>query len=92
LELVGLGYRLTLKGGTLRLRLGFSHVLILTIPSNVFLIKRKKRLLIYSTDRSDLTHFISRLLRLRKMSVYKIKGIKKKAQTFNLKPGKKRAK
>lgn len=92
LELVGLGYRLTLRGNTIRLRLGFSHVLILTVPPSVFLIKRKKRLLIYSTNRAALTHFISLLLRLRKMSVYKVKGIKKKSQIFTLKPGKKRAK
>lgn len=92
LELVGLGYRLTLRGNTIRLRLGFSHVLILTVPPSVFLIKRKKRLLVYSTNRAVLTHFISLLLRLRKMSVYKIKGIKKKSQVFTLKPGKKRAK
>jgi len=92
LELVGLGYRLTVKGNTLRLRLGFSHVIILTIPEGVFLIKRKKRLLIYSTNKSTLTFFVSWLVRLRKMNVYKIKGIKKKNQVFNLKPGKKRAK
>lgn len=92
LELVGLGYRLTIKGNTLRLRLGFSHVIILTIPKGVFLIKRKKRLLIYSTNKPILTFFVSCLLKLRKMNVYKVKGIKKKNQIFNLKPGKKRAK
>lgn len=92
LELVGLGYRLTVKGNTLRLRLGFSHVIILTIPKGVFLIKRKKRLLIYSTNKPILTFFVSWLVKLRKMNVYKVKGIKKKNQIFNLKPGKKRAK
>jgi len=59
LELIGLGYRLTVKGNTLRLRLGFSHVIILTIPEGVFLIKRKKRLLIYSTNKPVLTFFVS---------------------------------
>lgn len=59
LELVGLGYRLTVKGNTLRLRLGFSHVIILTIPKGVFLIKRKKRLLVYSTNKPILTFFVS---------------------------------
>jgi large subunit ribosomal protein L6 len=92
LELVGLGYRLTIKNRSVRFRLGFSHVIILTIPLSVFVLKRKKRLIVYSTNKEQLSFFVSFLLRLKKMSAYKIKGIKKKNQIFNLKPGKKRAK
>lgn len=92
LELVGLGYRLTLRNRSVRFRLGFSHVIILPIPFSVFLIKRKKRLLAYSTNKEHLSFFISVLLKLKKMSSYKVKGIKKKNQVFILKPGKKRAK
>ena len=92
MELVGLGYRLTIKNRSVRFRLGFSHVIILPIPSSIFLLKRKKRLLVYSTNKEKLSFFVSLLLKLKKMSAYKVKGIKKKNQIFNLKPGKKRAK
>jgi large subunit ribosomal protein L6 len=92
MELVGLGYRLTIKNRSVRFRLGFSHVIILPLPSSVFLLKRKKRLVAYSTNKEKLSFFVSILLKLKKMSAYKIKGIKKKSQIFVLKPGKKRAK
>jgi ribosomal protein L6P/L9E len=83
---------LTIKNRTVRFRLGFSHVVILPIPPAVFLLKRKKRVVVYSTDKSCLSFFVSLLLKLKKMSAYKVKGIKKKNQVFALKPGKKRAK
>jgi hypothetical protein len=35
LELVGLGYRLTVRNLTVRFRLGFSHVIILPIPKGL---------------------------------------------------------
>jgi hypothetical protein len=35
LELVGLGYRLTVRNLTVRFRLGFSHVVILPIPKDL---------------------------------------------------------
>lgn len=92
LELVGLGYRLTIKNLTIRFRLGFSHVVILTIPKSVFVLKRKKRILLYSIEKPALTLFAKRVLTLKKMSAYKVKGIKQRNQIFSLKPGKKRAK
>lgn len=35
LELVGLGYRLTIRSSTVRFKLGFSHVVVLSIPKHV---------------------------------------------------------
>lgn len=92
LELVGLGYRLTVRNLTVRFRLGYSHVVILPIPKNLWILKRKKKILLYCANRVTLTNFVSRLLKLKRMSAYKVKGLKRKDQVFNLKPGKKRAK
>jgi len=88
LELVGLGYRISIKKGRIRLGLGFSHVIFLLIPKNVFIVKRKYRILVYSLDRFSLGSFVASLLRFKKLNPYKLKGLKKKHLVYKLKPGK----
>ena len=88
LELIGLGYRLSFKNNTVRLNLGFSHIIFVSLPSSVFLLKRKAKILLYSFDSFELSTFVSKLLRFKKLNVYKLKGLKRKSDTFNLKPGK----
>jgi len=88
LELIGLGYRVSIKKGRIRLGLGFSHVIFLLIPKNVFVIKRKYRILVYSLDRFSLGSFVALLLRFKKLNPYKLKGLKKKHLVYKLKPGK----
>jgi ribosomal protein L6P/L9E len=88
LELVGLGYRVSVKKGRIRLGLGFSHVIYLLVPKNVFIIKRKYRILIYGLDRFNLGSFVASLLRFKKLNPYKLKGLKKRHLVYKLKPGK----
>jgi len=88
LELVGLGYRVSVKKGRVRLGLGFSHVVYLLIPKNVFIIKRKYKILVYSLDRFNLGSFVASLLRFKKLNPYKLKGLKKRHLVYKLKPGK----
>ena len=88
LELIGLGYRISLKKRRIRLGLGFSHVIYLLIPKNVFIVKRKYRILIYSLDRFNLGSFVASLLRFKKLNPYKLKGLKKRHLIYKLKPGK----
>lgn len=88
LELIGLGYRVSLKKGRIRLALGYSHVIFLLIPKGVFIIKKKYRILIYSLDRFNLGSFVVSLLRFKKLNPYKLKGLKKRHLVYKLKPGK----
>lgn len=88
LELIGLGYRLSFKNNAVRLNLGFSHIIFVSLPSSVFLLKRKAKILLYSFNSFELSSFVSRLLRFKKLNVYKLKGLKRKSAVFKLKPGK----
>jgi len=88
LELIGLGYRVSIKKGRIRLGLGFSHVIFLLIPKNVFVVKRKYRILVYSLNRFSLGSFVALLLKFKKLNPYKLKGLKKKHLVYKLKPGK----
>lgn len=88
LELIGLGYRISVKNKILRLKLGYSHIIFVVIPGLIFVTKRKTKLLVYSLKKKLLSNFVSRLLRFKKLNVYKIKGLKQKAVFTKLKPGK----
>jgi hypothetical protein len=88
LELVGLGYRVSLKKGRIRLGLGCSHVIYLLVPKGVFILKKKYRILVYSLDRFSLGSFVASLLKFKKLNPYKLKGLKKRHLLYKLKPGK----
>lgn len=88
LSLIGLGYRISVKNKVLRLSLGFSHTIFVLLPDFVFLLKRKTKILVYSFNLLNLSLFVSKLLRFKKLNVYKLKGLKKKNDVFKLKPGK----
>jgi large subunit ribosomal protein L6 len=88
LDLIGLGYRISIKNKVIRLSLGFSHIIFVLLPDSIFFLKRKNKVLVYGFNKLNLSFFISKLLRFKKLNVYKLKGLKKKYDTFKLKPGK----
>jgi hypothetical protein len=88
LELIGLGYRVSLKKKIIRLNLGFSHLIFVVLPSSVFLLKRKSRIFFYSLNKTELTSLVACLLRFKRLNMYKLKGLKKRNVVVKLKPGK----
>jgi ribosomal protein L6P/L9E len=88
LELVGLGYRASIKKSRIRLSLGYSHIVFLLIPYSVYVLKKKSKILVYSTNKSLLGTFVSVLLRFKSLNPYKLKGLKRKNLVYKLKPGK----
>ena len=90
---------LTLKGkgfynfsfeNFIALELGYSHRVLVPIPDGVIFKKFKYRLGFLSFDFEKLFNFIHILLNLKKLNIYKGKGIFFKTTTLNLKVGKKR--
>lgn len=90
LSLVGLGFRFSVQdsGSSFRLNLGYSHSIVLPLGVSLFLLKKKKRCLVVSSDLLMLRKTVYQVLKLRKVNKYKLKGLQLKGVTFKLKPGK----
>jgi len=88
LELIGLGYRFSIKKRVIRLNLGYSHIIFVQIPKFVFFVKRKNRIVFYSLFKLRLSNLIAQLLHFKKLNSYKLKGLKRRLDIFKAKPGK----
>ena len=91
LELVGVGYRASLKGTQLNLQLGFSHDINFDIPNNIKItIEKQTTIKISGIDKQELGMIASKIKSLRPPEPYKGKGIKEKGQYILRKEGKKK--
>jgi len=91
LELVGVGYRASLKGKQLILQLGFSHDVIFDIPEDIKISVEKQTLIKISGPDKQLVGMVcSKLKSFRKPEPYKGKGIKEAGQYILRKEGKKK--
>ena len=91
LELVGVGFRATLKGKQLNLQLGFSHDINFDIPEGVKISIEKQTIIkINGADKQQIGMIVSKIKSLRPPEPYKGKGIKEKGQYILRKEGKKK--
>ncbi len=91
LELVGVGYRATLKGKQLNLQLGFSHDINFDIPEGIKIaVEKQTTLKITGFDKQQVGAIVSKLKTLRKIEPYKGKGVREKGQYVLKKEGKKK--
>ena len=91
LELVGVGFRATLKGKQLNLQLGFSHDINFDIPEGVKISVEKQTIVkINGADKQLIGMVVSKIKSLRPPEPYKGKGIKEKNQYILRKEGKKK--
>ena len=91
LELVGVGYRASIKGKQLNLQLGFSHDVNFDIPDGIKLNFDKQTIITISgPDKQEVGMIASRIKRLRPPEPYKGKGIKEQGQYILRKEGKKK--
>ena len=91
LELVGVGYRATLKGKQLNLQLGFSHDVNFDIPEDIKItVEKQTTLKINGHDKQQVGMVVSEIKSLRPPEPYKGKGIKEKNQYILRKEGKKK--
>ena len=91
LELVGVGFRATLKGKQLNLQLGFSHDINFDIPEGIKISVEKQTIVkIYGADKQQIGMVVSKIKSLRPPEPYKGKGIKEKDQYILRKEGKKK--
>ena len=91
LELVGVGYRASLKDRELSLQLGFSHDIKFDIPENIKITIEKQTILkISGSDKQLVGAVTSKIKSYRLPEPYKGKGIKEVGQYILRKEGKKK--
>ena len=91
LELVGVGYRASIKGNQLNLQLGYSHDINFDIPEGIKIaVEKQTTLKITGSDKELVGSVTSKIKSLRKIEPNKGKGIREKGQFVMKKEGKKK--
>lgn len=88
LEVVGLGYRASLKGGNLELSLGLSHPVVFPIPPDVKIEVKENKIYVSGIDKQRVGQVAAQIRAFRKPDAYKGKGIRYEGETLKLKAGK----
>lgn len=91
LEIIGVGYKATLKGKTLQLNLGYSHPIDFSIPADIEITqdeKNKNILRIRGADKQLVGQVAAQIRELRPPEPYKGKGIRYTTEHVRRKVGK----
>ena len=83
LEVIGVGYRVAVKGNVIELAVGFSHPVLVELPAGL-----SAKLTISGADKELVGETAARIRRIRKPEPYKGKGIKYETETIRRKAGK----
>ncbi len=91
LELVGVGYRATMKGQTLSMQLGFSHEVDIAAPKGIaFQVPRPVEIRISGIDNQLVGEMAARFRKVRPPEPYKGKGVRFAGEKVRRKEGKKK--
>jgi hypothetical protein len=89
----GVGLKITLISEpttVLELKLGYSHKILLTVPQNLNVIVKKKKLLVEGSDKVVVGNFVNKIINFKSLNNYTGKGLWLKSyQNFILKEIKK---
>ena len=89
LEIVGTGYRVQAKGGSLEFALGFSHPVVITAPEGItFQVEAPTRFSVQGIDKQLVGEVSANIRKLRKPDPYKGKGVRYEGEQIKLKVGK----
>jgi large subunit ribosomal protein L6 len=89
LELVGTGYRVSLQGQNLNLKIGFSHPVTVTPPEGIkFEIEGNNKIHVRGIDKALVGQVTAKIRALRKPEPYKGKGVRYLGEVVRRKPGK----
>ena len=91
LELVGVGYRATMKGTQLSMQLGFSHDVEIKPPEGVsFAVPKQTEIRISGIDKQVVGEIAAQIRRIRPPEPYKGKGVRYQGEQVRRKEGKKK--
>ena len=89
LQLVGVGYRASLKGKDLELQLGYSHPVSVPCPENItFEVPSQTEIIVSGPDKEQVGQVAANIRKWRKPEPYKGKGIRYEGEHVRRKLGK----
>lgn len=88
LEVIGVGYKVAVKGNVVELALGFSHPVLVDLPKGIEAKAEGNKLTLSGADKEMVGEMAARIRRLRKPEPYKGKGIKYENEQIRRKVGK----
>ncbi|MFR9804230.1 50S ribosomal protein L6 [Pseudonocardia sp. RS010] len=89
LEIVGVGYRVQLKGSNLEFALGFSHPVVVTPPEGItFAVETPTRFSVSGIDKQLVGETAANIRKIRKPEPYKGKGVRYAGENVRRKVGK----
>ena len=88
LEVIGVGYKVAVKGSTVELALGFSHPVFVDLPPGLEARVEGQKLILSGISKELVGETAARIRRLRKPEPYKGKGIRYLGETIRHKVGK----
>ena len=93
LEIIGVGYRFTLKGNTLVVNAGYSHPVEVEIPNGIEVESvSNTEIVVKGINKELVGEFSANIRKIRKPEPYKGKGIRYKGEYIRRKEGKKASK
>ena len=87
----GVGFRAEVKGTTLEMALGFSHPVVMDIPTGLSVAVEKSLITVSGTDKEQTMQFAAQIRAKKKPEPYKGKGIRYEGEIIRRKQGKKSA-
>src|SRR3989344_1957902 len=91
LQVEGIGYKAELSGKSLKLAVGFSHPVVLSIPEGITAVVEKNIITVSGADKEQIGEFAASIRATRKPEPYKGKGIRYEGEVVRQKQGKKAA-
>ncbi|NBQ96743.1 MAG: 50S ribosomal protein L6 [Microbacteriaceae bacterium] len=89
LEIVGTGYRVTVKGSAIEFALGYSHPILVEPPSGIsFQVEGNTKITVVGIDKQAVGEVAANLRKLRKPEPYKGKGVRYAGEVVRRKAGK----
>ncbi|MBQ9453102.1 MAG: 50S ribosomal protein L6 [Desulfovibrio sp.] len=88
LEVIGVGYRVAVKGNMIELNVGFSHPVLVELPDGIKAAVDGQVLTLSGIDKELVGEMAARIRRIRMPEPYKGKGIKYVNETIRRKVGK----
>jgi large subunit ribosomal protein L6 len=88
LEIVGVGYKVAVKGKIVDLSVGYSHPVLVDLPDGITATAEGQKLTLSGIDKELVGETAARIRKLRKPEPYKGKGIKYESEIVRRKVGK----
>ena len=88
LEVIGVGFKVAVKGNIIDLSVGFSHPVLIELPKGLEAKAEGNKLTISGIDKELVGEYAARIRRVRKPEPYKGKGIKYDNEIIRRKAGK----